>query len=356
MTQNRENNYDLLRIVSTIAVISIHVSAYWLTANTDVEIFGELYHAHLFSTCLWNVLSRFAVPCFMMLSGALLLSDERNAEYAYFYKKQFKRIGIPTLVFIALYLIFDLMKEVVSFSKNHVASEFLQPVITMLCGDNHLWYLYSMAGVYVLAPIIIRVKRDIGEKKFAIATGIFLVLASIGYETSSHWLMWDIGFQFRFVGYFMAGYVIRRILRGRKNNIAGSALILAGGGIECLIAYIRACQEAAGINADALPYKIVSPLCPWIVVSALCVFVGFTLLNCKVNCARLAKHTFMIYLVHAGIWDILFQIVKAMFGTQGDSRILIPISVATVFGLSLAFSVCLHFVRDKLLRRNIRRH
>lgn len=38
----RENSYDLLRIASTIAVISIHVSAVWLSANTSDAEFGTM--------------------------------------------------------------------------------------------------------------------------------------------------------------------------------------------------------------------------------------------------------------------------------------------------------------------------
>ena len=110
MKKMRENNYDFLRICCAIAGISIHVSAIWLEAAANANVFGEIYTDHLAITCLWNTLTRFAVPCFIMLSGAFLLADERNVEYRYFYKKQFRRIGIPTLSFIGLYLLFGLAK------------------------------------------------------------------------------------------------------------------------------------------------------------------------------------------------------------------------------------------------------
>ena len=109
-----ENSYDILRIVCAVGVIAIHVSAVWLTANTDTEWLDTLYQDHLLSTCLWNVMSRFAVPCFMMMSGALLLSNERNRDFPYFYKKQFHRIGIPAFIFIFLYLLYGLLTGAVS--------------------------------------------------------------------------------------------------------------------------------------------------------------------------------------------------------------------------------------------------
>lgn len=151
-----ENSYDLLRIVSAFAVISIHVSAIWLSANTSEAIFGILYKTNLLSTCLWNVMARFAVPCFMMMSGTLLLSNERNRDYSSFYKKQFHRIRIPTIVFIILYLLYGLATAAaaVLVKRKDDISRLLQPFQVALTGNNHLWYLYAMAGVYLLVPIM----------------------------------------------------------------------------------------------------------------------------------------------------------------------------------------------------------
>ena len=38
----REANYDLLRLICTIAVIVIHVSAIYKNGITDSEVFGHL--------------------------------------------------------------------------------------------------------------------------------------------------------------------------------------------------------------------------------------------------------------------------------------------------------------------------
>lgn len=231
MQNNRNNSYDLLRIICALSVISIHVSSFWLSANTDASLFGNVYDKNIFSTCIWNVLARFAVPCFMMLSGALVLSDERNRDFSYFYKKQLCHIGIPTVIFILLYLMYGFAIEGAAvLIKGREITRLLRPILSAIRGDSHLWYLYAMAGVYVLTPILLRLKADIGEDYFARSAWIFLILASVGYETSLSQLSWDIGFQFRFVGYFAAGYEIRRAINGRKNNIYGTLLIFAGGG------------------------------------------------------------------------------------------------------------------------------
>lgn len=106
---------------------------------------------------------------------------------------------------------------------------------------------------------------------------------------------------------------------------------MRGGGIECIVAYIRYRQEIVGISEDASSIPIISPLCPWIVAASLCIFAGFSLLKVRHSYSIIAKRTFMIYLVQSGVWDILSRLIRRIFGINGDSRLLIPISIVCVF-------------------------
>ena len=74
----RKNSYDLLRILATVAVITIHVSANYIIAITDSGWFGTLYSENFFATSLFNLWSRFAVSAFIMLSVALALDNPQN--------------------------------------------------------------------------------------------------------------------------------------------------------------------------------------------------------------------------------------------------------------------------------------
>ena len=71
---NRQSNFDLLRIISTFAVVLIHVNATVANSN-NISLVG-------FNICsLINIITRFSVPCFVMLSGAFILNNEKNADY-----------------------------------------------------------------------------------------------------------------------------------------------------------------------------------------------------------------------------------------------------------------------------------
>lgn len=109
--ENRKYNYELLRILSTIAVVAIHVSSNYLTAFTDDNWLNGLYTEHVFINILYNASARFAVPCFIMLSGTFALENAKNADYKYYYRKIFRSIGIPTALFSILYFIYRILKE-----------------------------------------------------------------------------------------------------------------------------------------------------------------------------------------------------------------------------------------------------
>ena len=70
--KERNYNLELIRMISFIFVIVIHVSNYYCRAYGDITI-GE----YSFSLLL-NLLARISVPCFFMITGALLLGREES--------------------------------------------------------------------------------------------------------------------------------------------------------------------------------------------------------------------------------------------------------------------------------------
>lgn len=70
----KEKNYnlELIRMISFIFVIVIHVSNYYCRAYGDITI-GE----YSFSLLL-NLLARISVPCFFMITGHFCLEDRNH--------------------------------------------------------------------------------------------------------------------------------------------------------------------------------------------------------------------------------------------------------------------------------------
>ena len=70
----RYNNYDLLRIISTIAVILIHSNFHYFCDRYSTPLLSVNYTVESFV----NIITRFSVPVFVMLSGGFNLSNEKN--------------------------------------------------------------------------------------------------------------------------------------------------------------------------------------------------------------------------------------------------------------------------------------
>lgn len=87
----RENNFDLLRIIATFGVISIHIgSDFNVKYSSD---FGTFF----------NIFFKFSVPLFLMLSGAFVF--KRKIEPSIFYKKAMKKLGKPLVVVSIMYMV-----------------------------------------------------------------------------------------------------------------------------------------------------------------------------------------------------------------------------------------------------------
>lgn len=344
--KQREENYDLLRIISTIAVIMIHVSSTWYNRAVANIADGSMVAADIrcsFFICIYNSLPRFAVPCFLMLSGAFILDNDENARYKDFYYRSFVKLGIPTIVFSVLYSLYEI--SIYCLGVSNTIGDLIKQIIKG-APMYHMWYLYMLIGVYAMAPVVIRFKNSISKENFFKISFCFLMLASV-----SHWatgetaLKWDIGQAFEYLGYLMAGYCIRTMCR-RKSSVRAAVMVLIGMLCELCAAGLQYLEMAAGIAETQLKYQIVAPYAPLIVLASVLTFYGFTLLEpggkWGKKCATVSGLTFYIYLFHAGVWDVILKglhLIKGMnFLLEINSVVWIPVFVAIVFLISWGLS------------------
>lgn len=94
----RYNNFDILRILSCIAVIMIHVSS---TYRGDYD-FDE---KDMLGIIIYNTLSRFAVPCFVMLAGAFALSNKKTVIMVIITEKPYLILEFQQLYFLCCILL-----------------------------------------------------------------------------------------------------------------------------------------------------------------------------------------------------------------------------------------------------------
>lgn len=133
---------DGIRWIATIAVITIHVVAPYLYQYGKLTIVSwNIYN-------LIDSLSRFAVPFFVMLSGALLLN--KNSSLTDFLKKRFLRILIPFFFWSLIYSVYHYFKNGEQ-EINYLVSFFNSLKVG---ASYHLWYIYMLIGLYLAIPIL----------------------------------------------------------------------------------------------------------------------------------------------------------------------------------------------------------
>ncbi len=246
----------MLRIISTFAVVLIHVNANVADSN-NISFVG-------FNFCsLINIITRFSVLCFVMLSGAFILNNEKNADYKHFYAKSFYKIGIPLIIFSFLMLI---ISEVSAIMKG---TGYIESVLSLLKGNfNNYWFMFMLVGLYFLVPIIIRIKNTISKKCYTIGSFVWLFVAMISQLTSTYSVSWAFGIIFSFVGYFLVGNVIYENMSRIK--FKGLYFIFAIISYVLLFVY-RGITGFSRFSIDAYSNWF-SPL---IIIASICVFIAF---------------------------------------------------------------------------------
>lgn len=306
---NRQSNYDLLIIISTFAVVLIHVNANVADSN-NISLVG-------FNICsLINIITRFSVPCFVMLSGAFILNNEKNADYKHFYAKSFYKIGIPLVIILILSFLIAEMKAIIG------GRDLLNPVFELLSGNlNNCWFMFMLVGLYFLVPIIIRIKKSISNRSYIIGSFIWLFVAMISQLTSTYSVSWAFGIIFSFVGYFLVGNVIYENMSRIK--FKGLYFIFA---VICYV--ILFIYRGRGGYTDYCLDPYLNCFSPMMLIASVCVFIGFGGIKINIDLSRLSGYTYVLYLLHTNVYIVLYVLTRRMFPSLIEHYILCLIVIA----------------------------
>ncbi len=160
MNPPKQHNIDWinsLRLIALLAVIVLHTSAVLLSQYGKVP-FGDWLAADFY-----NGLVRFAVPVFVMITGALLL--HREYELGDFLKKRLTRVVTPFLFWSLVYIGYSWYNDEISFDAGAWAN--IKQVLHLLKygSSYHLWYVYMLIGLYFVIPVIGKFVRNATENE-----------------------------------------------------------------------------------------------------------------------------------------------------------------------------------------------
>ena len=151
----KENRYlymGILNIIAIISVVALHCGGIGSTFST----------ARWWKTSLIiEVVCYFAVPMFIMLSGAHLMNYREKYDTKTFFKKRFIRVLIPT---IAWFIIMSVWKIFIIKTLD-VKGIGLNGFINLIFGNKIefiYYYLFVIIGLYLTMPLL----SQLAEKKY----------------------------------------------------------------------------------------------------------------------------------------------------------------------------------------------
>lgn len=347
MKQERTLSLDITRIAAVLAVVMIHTSAGFVTSydlGTREFLWGNLFDSA----------SRIGVPLFVMVSGALMLDEDRKVSVTSLLRKNIKNIGLLLAFWSALYcgiynILFPLSRGE-SLHWKQIAQSFVM-------GHFHLWYLYMMIGLYLITPFL----RELVTVKNKHLLVLFFVIslltqfsqpifseAAVLWGTSLDAVTFVKKFHLEFFGCYTAYYLLGWYLTHIELRKKWRRLIYLAGALSlaATILYVR----ATGDYSNGYEY---GNLFIFLYSAAV-----FTALNCekkwewndrlKNMAAVLSRLSFGVYVVH----PIFLRRYERLFAyTEGPLLYLLAWFGAVT---ALSFGVCFAASKIPLVKKLIR--
>lgn len=216
---NHYYSIDCLRIVACILVVLTHICCYGMvdeSLDIPISIFSvNDFQIYNFFTCL----SQPAVAIFIMISGSFMLDPKINVT-----KEKISRHIIKCIKLIILFSIIGIILNLL-FNLYFNNSEFMiKELLKYLdAGNGHLWYLYTILGLYLVTPILRKISSDTETlNKFIILSFVFSVLSetmSIFFPNnlfSSILDKLDLRILTGYILYYFLGYKLKELYEDNK--------------------------------------------------------------------------------------------------------------------------------------------
>ena len=253
--RGRVTYFDWLRGAATIAVVVLHMFNKMLTDHTVAELGVPMV---LVWTELQLLLTRWAVPFFLMITGALLLNPARQQSWKKIFRYVFRMICV-LLVFCPIYTCMSARGISIA-----AIVDGLGKAVTKGSWD-HLWYVYALIGLYLLTPALsIYVRAATHEQQRSVLLMLAVTTLCIPTLNYATWagvvnFVWVTSSLF----YYLLGSYAHRFLRldaqVRLAGLGSCALAAAG------IAFVVCVQ-------NRYPKWLIRPECPLVAAWSLYLF------------------------------------------------------------------------------------
>ena len=304
--KERKTYIDILNILAILAVVFMHHN----------NIVHSWHGQRLLATSLIvQVLCYFAVPVFVMNTGATLMRYREKYDTKTFFLKRFLKVLIPAIFWIIAMFVYR-----VFIVKNMTVTDWSPLNLLNLVLNNKIetiyYFIFVILGVYLTLPVLSHLAKPRYHKTLWYAVGAFFIfnallpnlLLLIGVEANSSLALLIGNYMF----YAILGYLLSVTKLSKKQRIA----LYVAGALSVVYHYLT--RYLLSANAGNIVTITSGYFQFHTIIFSAAVFVLVKQLASKINFSERVKKTlqilagcsFGIYLVHRFIIIATYQAPK----------------------------------------------
>jgi len=159
-----------IRAFGALAIVILHSCLIAVQTHLPAE------NNHIIASSIRNVMM-WAVPCFVMVTGTLLLNPDKVITYKKLFGKYISRILYALIAFTGIYIAADYFMEEIQEGTSLV-NLFIDNLV-FDSGWIHMWYLYMVLALYLLLPVYKAITEKFSEKDFKYILAVLFIFQSV---------------------------------------------------------------------------------------------------------------------------------------------------------------------------------
>ena len=217
----------------SVLIFFIHLSTFYNYSDT-----GNLMSAvnSILALTFKEGFTRFVVPMYFMIAGALFFRDYSAAQFVPKLRKRVKTLLIPYLMWNVIWMVFRIVTSYTFISNFFIGREkfIITPMNVLLslihhkC-NGHFWFVFDLIVFVAFSPVIDFLTRT--RKRAVLSIVVLMLLSLMGYGIPASIFHTNTSIIYYLIGVTIGKYEFGRFLRpsSRRVRILSAAVLLAFG-------------------------------------------------------------------------------------------------------------------------------
>ncbi len=328
MVKDRVLYLSRIKALACIAVVVLHT---FFTAANFAAVPAQLTTMSVFRNCMM-----WAVPCFIMASGALLLNSRRVLTPKKLFGKYLLRMVFALIAFSVIFSVFDAFTTA-HYTPAQTVKDILSDIF-LGTGWPHMWYIYLMLAIYLLLPFYKLIADHAGASQIKYLILLYAVFLSVipfietasGKKLPFYICVFSIYPFYLFLGHAMHTGIIKL-----PKNACGIMFLICAGVTAMLTVYAFSADKSSVGAARTISLLSVYSF-PVYAAASVGAFGYIRKTRNKpvpvfdTIAAELDNCSFGIYLIHMAVLKFIFAVIKLDPFKHGGTITVILLCIVTL--------------------------